>query len=175
MDLWVLVKELKNMKALLIQGEELLEELVLSQAASILLKLRLETRPTSSKVLSHDHSTNSFISPPMGLVLLRLSPHRWHTVISLLLSPHVTNSLQRSWFGSDNVKTEEVKLLSHVRFSAIPLTVAHQAPPSMAFSRQEYWSGVPFPFPGDLPNLGIKPRSPTLQAVVLPCEPPGKP
>ena len=43
------------------------------------------------------------------------------------------------------------------------------------FSRQEYWSGLPFPPPGDLPNLGIKPRSPTLQADALPSEPPGKP
>ena len=45
-----------------------------------------------------------------------------------------------------------------------PWTVAHQAPPSMGFSRQEYWSGLPFPSPGNLPNPGIGPRSPTLQA-----------
>ena len=45
----------------------------------------------------------------------------------------------------------------------------------MEFSRQEYWSGLPFPSPGDLANLGIKPRSPTLQADALPSEPPGKP
>ena len=44
-----------------------------------------------------------------------------------------------------------------------PWTVAYQAPPSLGFSRQEYWSGLPFPSPGDLPNLGIEPRSPTLQ------------
>ena len=54
-------------------------------------------------------------------------------------------------------------------------TVAHQAPPSMGFSRQEYWSGLPFPFPGDLPDTGIKPRSPTLQADALNSAPPGKP
>ena len=45
----------------------------------------------------------------------------------------------------------------------------------MGFSRQEYWSGLPFPPPGDPPNLGIKPGSPTLQADTLPSEPPGKP
>ena len=45
---------------------------------------------------------------------------------------------------------------------------------SMGFSRQEYWSGLPFPSPGDLPHPGIEPRSPTLQADTLPCEPPGK-
>ena len=51
----------------------------------------------------------------------------------------------------------EVKTLSHVRIFATPWTVAYQAPPSMEFSRQEYWSGVPFPSPGDLPNSGIEP------------------
>ena len=56
-----------------------------------------------------------------------------------------------------------------------PWTVAHQAPPSMGFSRPEYWSGLPFPSPGDLPNPGIKPRSPALQADFLTSEPPGKP
>ena len=58
---------------------------------------------------------------------------------------------------------------------ATPWTVAHQAPPSMGFSRQEYWSGLPFPSPGDLPDPGIEPRSPTLQADALTSEPPGKP
>ena len=56
-----------------------------------------------------------------------------------------------------------------------PWTVAHQAPLSMGFSRQEYWSGLPFPSPGDLPDTGIKPRSPTLQADDLTSAPPGKP
>ena len=56
-----------------------------------------------------------------------------------------------------------------------PWTVAHQAPPSMGFSRQEYWSGLPFSSPGDLPDPGIEPRSPALQAEALTSEPPGKP
>ena len=55
------------------------------------------------------------------------------------------------------------------------LTVAYQALLSMGFSRQEYWSGLPFPSPGDLPNPGIEPRSPALQVDALPSEPPGKP
>ena len=55
-----------------------------------------------------------------------------------------------------------------------PWAVAYQAPPSMGFSRQEYWSGVPFPSPGDLPDPGIEPRSPTFQADALTSEPPGK-
>ena len=54
-------------------------------------------------------------------------------------------------------------------------TVAHQAPLSKEFSRQEYWSGLPFPSPGDLPDPEIKPRSPALQTDSLPSEPPGKP
>ena len=52
--------------------------------------------------------------------------------------------------------------------------IAYQAPPSMEFSRREYWSGLPFPSPGDLPNPGIEPRCPTLQADALPSEPSGK-
>ena len=58
---------------------------------------------------------------------------------------------------------------------ATPGTVAYQAPPSMGFSRQGYWSGLPFPSPGDLPDPGIEPESPALQADTLPSEPPGKP
>ena len=69
----------------------------------------------------------------------------------------------------------EVKSLSHVRLFATPWTVAHQAPPSMGFSRQEYWNRLPFPSPGDLPDPGIEPRCPTLQADALTSEPPGKP
>ena len=65
--------------------------------------------------------------------------------------------------------------LSRVRLFATPWTVGHQAPPSMGFSRQEYWSGMPFPSPGDLPDSGIKPRSPALQADTLTSEPLGKP
>ena len=65
--------------------------------------------------------------------------------------------------------------LSHVRLFATLWTIAHQAPPSMEFPRQEYWSGLPFPSLGDLPDPGIKPRSPALKADTLPSEPPGKP
>ena len=67
----------------------------------------------------------------------------------------------------------KVKSLSRVRLFATPWTVAYQAPPSMGFSRQEYWSGLLFPSPGDLPNPGIKPKSPALQADALTSELPG--
>ena len=66
-------------------------------------------------------------------------------------------------------------LVSHVQPCENPWTAAHQAPLSMEFSRQEYWRGLPFPSPGDLPNLGIKARSPALQVDSLLSEPPGKP
>ena len=66
----------------------------------------------------------------------------------------------------------KVKSLSCVRLFATPWTVAYQASPSMGFSRQEYWSGLPFPSPGDLPDPGIKPGSLTLEADSLTSEPP---
>ena len=69
----------------------------------------------------------------------------------------------------------KVKSLSHVILSGTPWTVPYQAPPSMGFSRQEYWSGLPFSSPGDLPDPGIEPRSPPLQVDTLLSEPPGKP
>ena len=68
-----------------------------------------------------------------------------------------------------------VKSLSCVRFFATPGTVAYQAPLSLGFSREEYWSGLPLPSPGDLPNPGIKPASPALADKFFTTEPPGKP
>ena len=63
--------------------------------------------------------------------------------------------------GSSNAWSE-VKSLSRVRLFVTPWTVASQVPPSTGFSRQEYWSGLPFPSPGDLPDPGIEPGSPAL-------------
>ena len=67
-----------------------------------------------------------------------------------------------------------MKSLSHVRLFVTPGTVAYQASPSMGFSREEYWSGLPFPSPGDLPDPGIEPRSPALETDALTSKPPGK-
>ena len=58
----------------------------------------------------------------------------------------------------------KVKSLSHVQLFVTPWTVAYHAPQSMEFSRQKYWSGLPFPSPGDRPNPGTEPGSPALQA-----------
>ena len=68
-----------------------------------------------------------------------------------------------------------MKSLSHVQLFATPWSVAYQAPQFMEFFRQEYWSGLPFPSPGDLPDPGIEPVSPEFQADALLSEPPGKP
>ena len=64
----------------------------------------------------------------------------------------------------------KVKSFRRVQLFATACTVAYQAPPSMGFSRQERWSGLPFPSPGDLPDPGIEPGSPALQADALPSE-----
>ena len=68
-----------------------------------------------------------------------------------------------------------VSHVSRVRLSVTAPTLAHQGPPYVGFSRQEYWSGLPFPSPWDLPDPGIEPGSPALQADSLPSEPPGEP
>ena len=68
----------------------------------------------------------------------------------------------------------ESEVASHVRPFATLWTVGLQVPLSMEFSRQEYWSGLPFPSPGDLPDPGIEPGSPALWADALLSEPPGK-
>ena len=65
----------------------------------------------------------------------------------------------------------KVKSLSHVRLFETPWIVDYQTLPSMGFSRQDYWSGLPFSSPGDLPDPGIEPRSPALEADTLPSEP----
>ena len=86
------------------------------------------------------------------------------------------------WTSAWDMKTKKVKVesLSRVQLFGTPWTVAYQVPPSIRFSRQEYWSGLPFPSPGYLPNPGIEPtspalqQSPTLQVVSLSTKPPGK-
>ena len=71
------------------------------------------------------------------------------------------------------IEGKKVRTLSHVQLFVTPWTVACQAPTSLGFSRKEYWSGLPFPSPGDLPDPGIEPGSPTLEADSLPSEPSG--
>ena len=75
--------------------------------------------------------------------------------------------------GTMKVKSESEVPQSCPLFATL-WTVAYQAPPSMGFSRQEYWSGLPFPSPGDLPDSGIEPGSPALQADALTSQPGSK-
>ena len=83
-----------------------------------------------------------------------------------------TSELSEKPYDMIEVKVK-VKSLSRVQLFATVWTVGHQAPLSMGFSRQEYWSALPFPSPEDLPDPGIEPRSPALQADALPSEPIG--
>ena len=71
-------------------------------------------------------------------------------------------------------KESESEVAQSCRTLCESMDCSYQAPLSMGFSRQEYWSGLPLPSPGDLPNPGVKPGSPALQADALPSEPPGK-
>ena len=93
----------------------------------------------------------------------RVETNRWDLI--RLTSEQHWSQTKWPWKG---------KLLSHVQFIATLCAVAYQAPWSLEFSRQEYWSGLPFPSPGDLPDPRIEPGSPALQADALLSEPPGK-
>ena len=79
------------------------------------------------------------------------------------------------WWFLPYVREHTVCVLSSVQLFVTLWTITRQASLAMGLSRQEYWSGLPFPPPGDLPNPGIEPRSPALQAHSLPTESHGKP
>ena len=104
-------------------------------------------------------------------------PSLWYLSVHVLSTSVMSNSL---WsHGPQPAKLLQgecihAKLLSCVQLFVTLWTVAHQAPLSMGFSRQEYWIGLPCPSPGDLPDSGIELGSPALQADFLPSEPPGK-
>ena len=87
-----------------------------------------------------------------------------------VLQARILERIGQYWLPYPSVQC----LVSCVRLFANPQTAALQPPLSMGFSRQEYWSRLPCPSPEDLPNPGIEPRSPTLQADSLPSESPGK-
>ena len=92
---------------------------------------------------------------------------------------YISSTLSRFRISTDSCLNDLYSftyLLSHVQLFVTPWTVAHEAPLSMGFYRQEHWSGLPCPAPGDHPNPRIDLRSPTLQADSFPpSEPPGKP
>ena len=116
--------------------------------------------------------TSSKSCPSNLFPALVISENRatWQSCCQMGVFIFISGRLSMKW----KWKKVKVKLLSRVRLLATPWTVAYQAPPSMGFSRQEYWSGLPFPSPGDLPDPGIELRSPAFQADTLTSEPPGK-
>ena len=121
------------------------------------------------------YTTKRYLSQECkGASILRKSwiEQRRKSPLSFHLTQKAFNKIQHTFMMK---WSEVVKLLSRVRLFATPRIVAYQASQSMGFSRQEYWSWLPFPSPGDLPNPGIEPRSPTLEADGLPTELPGKP
>ena len=153
----------------------------------------------------HPGHSRLWWKPVVHVVGYRIHSDRWHTFFSFFtiicwfsklekkiqvtptcidlhlkyVAPNCSNAGRSvsTWFlisPNDDFSGSSLSL-SSVRLFATPWTVAYQAPPSMGFSRQESWSGLPFPSPGDLPNPGIEPRSPTVQADALTSEPPGKP
>ena len=104
---------------------------------------------------------------PVSLSLLRTLLTVWAHPHNPGSSPHLKRCVCMC--------VRERELLSRVQLFVTPWTVAHQALLSMAFPRQEYWSGLSFPSPGDLPDSGIKPGSPALAGRFFTTEPPGKP
>ena len=98
-------------------------------------------------------------------------------LVILIVSARSKNLWYTTFFLYTLLPKGKVKCLSlsRVRLFATPQTVANQIPLSMGFSRQEYWSGLPFPLPANLPDPGIKPGSPAMQADYLLSEPPGIP
>ena len=117
----------------------------------------------SGKVSRSQHHQPSGRSNESGVMLVSRLPS--------LTSP--------TWRGfrclQSSIKWKWSEVAQCVGLFATPWTVAYQVPPSMGFSRQGCWSGLSFPSPGDLPDSGIEPRSPALQADALLSEPPGKP
>ena len=111
----------------------------------------------------------------MRIILITHSIRRWVLLFIIIFVSGENKAETSRPLWSDMAKWKwKCYSLSCVWLFATLWTVARQAPLSMGFSRQEYWSGLPCPPPGDLPNPGIEPGSPTLQANSLPSEPPGK-
>ena len=144
----------------------------------------LAVQGTLKSLLQHYSSKASVLLRSAFFIVQLLHPYmttgktlaltRW-TFVGKVMSLLLICCLDWSqFFFQANTIRVKVKSLSRVQLFATPWTVAYQVPQSMGFSRQEYWSGLPFPSPGDLPDPGIEPRSPALQADALPFEPPGK-
>ena len=133
----------------------------------------------------HHFSILTFYAKKKDLGKMRFLSESYGCLLAEMISPQISPIEQGSScyvilpgtykFHGYTYYQSEVKLLSRVWLFATPWTVAYKAPPSMGFSRQEYWSGLPFHSPGDLPNPRTESGSPTLQADALWSELPRKP
>ena len=92
-----------------------------------------------------------------------------------LMQEKIKVSYMKTLHAGYSVEYPIIYIYIYIHLFVTPRTIAHQAPLSLGFFRQEYWSGLPFPSPGDLPEPGIKPRSPPLQANSLPLSHQGSP
>ena len=124
-----------------------------SSVLSFLYGLTLTSIHDTGKTIALTRQT--FVGKVMSLLF---------NVLSSLVIPFLPKGKRPliSWLLSPSAVILKVKSLSRVRLFATPWTVAYQASPSIGFSRQGHWSGLPFPSPGDLPDPGIKPGSPAL-------------
>ena len=102
-----------------------------------------------------ENCNDKVVCPPMSNANLKI------------IVPNLKKKKEKKKWQILNWMWSEVKWLSHVQLFATPWTVPYQAPSSIEFFRQEYWSGLPFPSPRNLLNPGIEPRSPALQANAL--------
>ena len=139
-------------------------KLVLEKAEEPEIKLATSDWSSKKQQISRKTSISALLTMPKPLTVW--ITRNWKILKEIGIADHLT-CLLRNLYASQEA-TVRPGLCN-------PWTVAHQAPPSMGFSRQEYWSGLPFPSPGDLPDPVIEPRSPTLQADALTSAPPGKP
>ena len=129
-----------------------------------------------------DRGWDGWMASPTWWTLVWVDSRRWwRTGKPDMLQSMRLHRVRHDWATEQwdiciiQINVVVVKSLSRVQSFVTPWTVAHQFPLSMGFPRQEYWSGLPFPSPGDLPNPGIRPASPTLADRFFTPELPGKP
>ena len=156
-------------------------KLILEKAEEPEIKLATSIGSSKKQESSRKTSISDLLTMPKPLIVWITI--NWKILKEMGILDHLTCLLRNLYAGQEatvrighgTTGKKKVKSLSSVRLFATLWTISYQAPPSMGFSRQEYWSWKPFPSPGYPPNPGIKPRSSALQADALYSEPPGKP